>query len=74
MVNPELAPASVAAPISSPQFQTQNQDTFTVNIPNNSGGYTPVTVKKTGTGFIGPQGEYYEEFPKVKQLKMMYGK
>ena len=74
VANPELAPSSVAIPISSPQSQTQTQNTFTVNIPNDSGGYTPVTLKKLGNGFIGPQGEYYEEFPKVKQLKAMYGK
>ena len=74
VVNPELAPTSVTAPISSPQSQPQTQDTVTVNIPNDSGGYTPVTLKRLGNGFIGPQGEYYEEFPKVKQLKVMYGK
>ena len=74
VANPELAPASVATPVSSPQSQAQTQGTFTVNIPNDSGGYTPVTLKRLGSGFIGPQGEYYEEFPKVKQLKVMYGK
>ena len=74
VVNPEAAPAYVATPISSPQYQTQIQDTFTVNIPNDRGGYTPVTLNRSGNGFIGPQGEYYEKFPKVKQLKVMYGK
>ena len=74
MANPELATASVVTPVSSPQSQAQAQGTFTVNIPNDSGGYTPVTLKRLGNGFIGPQGEYYEEFPKVKQLKVMYGK
>ena len=74
VANPELAPASVATPVSSPQSQAQTQGTFTVNIPNDSGSYTPVTFKRLGNGFIGPQGEYYEEFPKVKQLKVMYGK
>ena len=49
-------------------------DSFTVNIPNYKGSYTPVTLTRSGTGFIGPQGEYYPEFPKIKQLKEMYGK
>ena len=47
---------------------------FTVNVPNSKGGWTSVTLTRSGTGFIGPQGEYYQEFPKIKQLKEMYGK
>ncbi|MBF0532650.1 MAG: hypothetical protein HQL23_06065 [Candidatus Omnitrophica bacterium] len=49
-------------------------ETFTVNIPNKQGGYTAVTMKKSGIGFLGPQGEFYAEFPKVSQLQVMYGK
>ena len=51
-----------------------NQDSYKVNIPNSKGTYTPVTLKRAGTGFIGPQGEYYAEFPKIEQLKVMYAK
>ena len=47
---------------------------FTINIPNTHGGYTPVTLKSSGKGFIGPQGEYYPEFPKIKLLRVMYAK
>jgi hypothetical protein len=50
------------------------EEAFTVNIPNSKGGYTPVLLKRSGNGFIGPQGEYYTEFPKIEQLKVMYGK
>lgn len=50
------------------------EDTVTVNIPNNKGGYTAVILKASGKGFVGPQGEFYAEFPKVSQLKLMYGK
>ena len=49
-------------------------DSFTINVPNNKGGYTAVVLKKSGNGFIGPQGEFYSEFPKVSQLQLMYGK
>ncbi len=49
-------------------------DSFTINIPNDKGGYTAVTLKKSGNGFIGPQGEFYTKFPSVSQLKVMYGK
>ena len=50
------------------------QDTFSVNVPNNSGGYSTVVIKKSGNGYVGPQGEFYSEFPKVSQLKLMYSK
>ena len=50
------------------------QNEFTVNIPNKLGGYTSVVIRRKGDGFIGPQGEYYPEFPKVFQLEIMYGK
>ncbi len=46
---------------------------FTINIPHQRGGYFPVVIKKTANGFLGPQGEFYSEFPKVEQLKIMYG-
>ena len=49
-------------------------DAFTVNIPNDQGAYTAVIIKKSGNGFVGPQGEFYPEFPKVAQLKVIYGK
>ncbi len=48
-------------------------DVFTVNIPNSHGGYTPIVIRRSGNGFIGPQGEYYPEFPRVFQLKIIYG-
>jgi hypothetical protein len=53
---------------------TNTNNSFTVNVPNNKGGYTAVTLKRSGTGFTGPQGEYYSEFPRIEQLKVMYVK
>ncbi len=48
-------------------------DSYTLNIPNEKlGGYTEVTIKRSGKGFVGPQGEFYPEFPRVAQLKAMY--
>ena len=47
-------------------------DAVTINIPNSKGGYTPVVLTKAGTGYIGPQGEYYAENPTVAQLKTLY--
>ena len=46
---------------------------YTINIPGSQGRYVPLTFKRQGTGFIGPQGEYYPQFPSVEELKIVYG-
>ena len=56
-----------------PAIMVGSTDSFTVNVPNSSGGYTPVVIKKWGNGYIGPQGELYFPFPEISQLKAMYG-
>ncbi len=56
------------------QMQLLSGDTVVVNVPNFNGSFTPVTLTKHGTGYIGPQGEYYPEHPTVEQLKVLYGK
>jgi hypothetical protein len=65
----QAAPATVVAATS-----TDTDDSISINIPNNKGGYTAVLLKRSGKGFIGPQGEFYNEFPKVSQLQVIYGK
>ena len=49
-------------------------DTVTVNVPNSNGGYTAVVLKRSGNGYVGPQGEYYDQIPTIAQLQAMYGK
>jgi hypothetical protein len=66
-----VEPAKTQNTVSSTEAES---DSFTVNIPNSKGGYTAVTLKRSGKGFVGPQGEYYTEFPKIEQLKIMYAK
>jgi hypothetical protein len=54
---------------------TYSGDTVTVNVPNaNTAGYTAVVLKRSGNGFVGPQGEYYDEVPSVEQLQVMYAR
>jgi hypothetical protein len=67
------APVMQTAPVTAAPI-TDTDNSFTINVPNNKGGYTAVLLKKSGKGFIGPQGEFYSEFPKVSQLQLMYGK
>ena len=68
------APSVESANIVQTTPQNTQGESFTVNVPNYKGSYTPVTMTRSGTGFTGPQGEYYADFPKIKQLKEMYGK
>jgi len=65
---------SIVQPAVTTPVTVDIQDSYTVNIPNDKGGYTAVILNRSREGFIGPQGEFYPEFPKVWQLKLMYGK
>jgi len=71
-VEEEPAPV-VVAPAPMPQT-TYAGDTVTVNVPNSNGSYTAVVLKRSGNGYVGPQGEYYEQIPTTEQLQAMYGK
>jgi len=57
-----------------PPSVTYAGDTVTVNVPNSNGGYTAVVLKRSGNGYVGPQGEYYDQIPTTAQLQAMYGK
>ena len=76
VANPEVSAAVIqpAVVTAAAPASINTDDSFTINVPNDKGGYTAVLLKKSGNGFIGPQGEFYAEFPKVSQLKVMYGK
>ncbi len=67
-------PVVVEAATVSTSSAPDEEEVFTVNIPLAKGGYKAVVIKRDGAGFQGPQGEYYPEFPKVEQLKVMYTK
>ncbi len=72
------APVVVAQPspvvvAQTPPSATYSGDTVTINVPNNNGGYTAVVLKRSGNGFVGPQGEYYGQIPTTEQLRVMYG-
>ena len=53
--------------------EVRNSDVVVVNIPTSNGGFTPVKLIKQGSGYIGPQGEYYKGNPTVQQLEVLYG-
>ena len=67
-------PVTTQPIIQSPSPLVTQPAEITVNIPNIHGGYNAVVIRKSGDGFVGPQGEYYPEFPKIFQLQMKYEK
>jgi hypothetical protein len=77
---PEPPPAQVVVAQPAPVVVAQGPevtysgDTATVNVPNSNGGYTAVVLKRSGTGYLGPQGEYYAQIPTTAQLQAMYGR
>jgi hypothetical protein len=73
VVTAPVATAAIAVPAVA-QPKATSGESVGINIPNAHGGYTPVTLTKNETGYIGPQGEYYEGHPTVKQLTVLYGK
>jgi|GEM_PF-1540611 len=76
VIPPPIQPAMVVLP-QYPQTVTMipngaAPDVISVNIPDGRGGYVAVNLRRYGTGFLGPEGDYYEEFPTVAQLQIAY--
>ncbi len=49
------------------------QNTVTVWITNSNGSTTPVKLRKSGPGYIGPRGEHYAQMPTAEDLAKVYG-
>ena len=47
----------------------RQMNTVTVNVVNSNGSITPVTLRRQGTGYLGPRGEYYSQLPTSEQLR-----
>ncbi len=74
----EAAPASVEV-VSPSQASVavspdSSDETIIVNVKNSAGAIVPVVLKRTDKGFLGPNGEIYPDFPKLKQLQALYGR
>jgi hypothetical protein len=72
------APISATAPsavqAAAAKDDAGNRDVYDIYIPNGNGSYTSVTLRKTEKGFLGPQGEFYEDHPTIEQLRDRYAK
>jgi len=70
----EVVVAQPEPVVQAPPSTVYNGDTVTVNVPNSNGSYTAVMLRRSGNGYVGPQGEYYDQVPSTQQLQAMYGK
>jgi len=61
------------AKVANKHRNSESEDSITLSIRDGDGGYISITVKPSGDGYVGPQGEYYDEFPKIEHLKIIYG-
>ena len=73
VVTPPDTSQNVTSTSTAPQ-QTPTGATVIINVPNSSGGYTAVRLIKRDVGYVGPQGEFYPDYPTVDQLRVLYGK
>jgi len=44
-----------------------------INVHNSNGSIVQVKVRRYGTGWLGPRGEYYHSLPSGEQLRPVYG-
>jgi len=49
------------------------QNIVTVWITNSNGSTTPVRLRRSGPGYIGPRGEHYSQLPSNEDLAKVYG-
>ena len=49
------------------------KDEISLKVRNRNGDYISIIIRPEGDGYVGPQGEYYDEFPKIDHLKVIYG-
>jgi hypothetical protein len=51
----------------------QEINTELVNVTNSNGSVIQVALKRSGVGYVGPRGEYYDKLPTAEQLRPVYG-
>ena len=77
---PATSTPSPATPNPAPQSPTAQTPkaqgtpfSVTMNVPNSTGGVTPVKLTEVANGWQGLKGEIYPQFPSVDELKKIYG-
>ncbi len=65
--------AEVVVPTQSFPPSAENNRSVTIKIQNTNGSIKEIMLVKKGSGYVGPEGEYYDSMPTAKQLNAMYG-
>jgi len=55
------------------QSMRNEMNTELVNIRNSNGSISTVRVNRSGVGYVGPRGEYYDHLPTEAELRPVYG-
>jgi hypothetical protein len=55
------------------QSMQQQQNSVLINIHNSNGSIITVKVTRSGVGYVGPRGEYYDHLPTEAELRPVYG-
>ena len=53
--------------------QQQQTDSVLINIRNSNGSVSTVKLTRSGVGYVGPRGEFYDHLPTEAELKPVYG-
>ena len=56
------------------EMNRQMATTHIVHVQNSNGSTTPITLRRVGGRWIGPNGEEYSSLPTEQQLRAMYGR
>jgi hypothetical protein len=55
------------------QGMQQQMNSALVNIHNSNGSVSVVRLTRSGVGYVGPRGEYYDHLPTEAELRPVYG-
>jgi hypothetical protein len=55
------------------QSMQQEMNSALVNIHNSNGSVSVVKLYRSGVGYVGPRGEYYDHLPTEAELQPVYG-
>lgn len=55
------------------QNTQQQMNSILVNIHNSNGSVSTVRLNRSGTGYVGPRGEFYDHLPTEAELSPVYG-
>jgi hypothetical protein len=55
------------------QGMQEQMNSALVNIHNSNGSVSAVKLNRSGVGYVGPRGEYYDHLPTEAELRPVYG-